>query len=81
MDAGGEGAGEGQGLLEPGVIGVADVEVLEEDWGQMRELFVDDLGEERMRELSAGYGALIKKLRWRAQSNLQQTPRHAATTK
>ena len=60
---------KGQGLLEAGVIGVADVEVLDGDWKEMKELFVDDLGEERMRALSAGYDGCLQKLRYRAQSN------------
>ena len=60
---------KGTGLLEAGVIGAGDVALLEEDWKEMRELFVDDLGEERMRGLGQSYEALLQKLTYRAQSN------------
>ena len=60
---------KGQGLLEAGVIEVRDVEVLERDWKEMKELFVDDLGEEKMKVLSTGYEGCLQKLRYRAQSN------------
>ena len=73
--------GRGQGLLDVGVIGVGDVEVLEEDWKEMRELFVDDLGEDRMKELGVAYDALVNKLRWRATSNLQAAQSKQATAK
>jgi hypothetical protein len=60
---------KGQGLFDPGVITAQDVAVLEQDWSAIRELFVDDLGEDKLRALSAGYETLLQRLKHRAQSN------------